>query len=172
VHTLDQIISIWGRPEAVSYDIRSLRNKQNPDDTFEAQLFYGDRKAIVKTSHLVMSEYPKFIVHGTRGSFIKYGVDQQESFLKADIMPDADGFGRDHRLGLLEYIDENGTQHKEAVVNEQGDYGQVYDSVYESIVNAKPAFISEFEAITNLEILERAFSQPSPATIRLEQVEK
>lgn len=52
VHTMDQIISLFGRPDHVAYDIRSLRNKANPDDTFEAQLFYGDLKAIVKTSHL------------------------------------------------------------------------------------------------------------------------
>ncbi|WP_284149084.1 oxidoreductase, partial [Pseudomonas aeruginosa] len=45
VHTLDQIISLFGRPDHVSYDLRSLRNKDNPDDTFEAQLFYGDMKA-------------------------------------------------------------------------------------------------------------------------------
>ena len=51
VHTMDQIISLFGRPDHVTYDIRSLRNKANPDDTFEAQLFYGDLKAIVKTSH-------------------------------------------------------------------------------------------------------------------------
>ena len=31
-------------PDHVAYDIRSLRNKANPDDTFEAQLFYGDLK--------------------------------------------------------------------------------------------------------------------------------
>ncbi|KAA0632553.1 hypothetical protein E2K62_22950, partial [Escherichia coli] len=42
--------------------------------TFEAQLFYGDLKAIVKTSHLVKIDYPKFIVHGKKGSFIKYGI--------------------------------------------------------------------------------------------------
>ena len=65
VHTMDQIISLFGRP----------RNKANPDDTFEAQLFYGDLKAIVKTSHLVKIDYPKFIVHGKKGSFIKYGID-------------------------------------------------------------------------------------------------
>ena len=69
VHTMDQIISLFGRPDHVAYDIRSLRNKANPDDTFEAQLFYGDLKAIVKTSHLVKIDYPKFIVHGKKGSF-------------------------------------------------------------------------------------------------------
>lgn len=32
-------------------------------------------------------DYPKFIVHGTKGSFVKYGIDQQETSLKANIMP-------------------------------------------------------------------------------------
>ncbi len=59
---------------------------------FEAQLFYGDLKAIVKTSHLVKIDYPKFIVHGKKGSFIKYGIDQQETSLKANIMPGEPGF--------------------------------------------------------------------------------
>ncbi|MDI5826468.1 hypothetical protein MJN51_15055, partial [Salmonella enterica subsp. enterica serovar Kentucky] len=39
-------------------------------------IIYGDLKAIVKTSHLVKIDYPKFIVHGTKGSFVKYGIDQ------------------------------------------------------------------------------------------------
>jgi predicted dehydrogenase len=75
-----------------------LRNKANPDDTFEAQLFYGDLKAIVKTSHLVKIDYPKFIVHGHKGSFMKYGIDQQETSLKANIMPGEPGFGADDTL--------------------------------------------------------------------------
>ena len=101
VHTMDQIISLFGRPDHVAYDIRSLRNKANPDDTFEAQLFYGDLKAIVKTSHLVKIDYPKFIVHGTKGSFIKYGIDQQETSLKANIMPGEPGFAADDSVGVL-----------------------------------------------------------------------
>ncbi|VFS62737.1 Uncharacterized oxidoreductase yhhX [Kluyvera cryocrescens] len=36
VHTMDQIISLFGRPDHAAYDIRSLRNQANPDDTFEA----------------------------------------------------------------------------------------------------------------------------------------
>ncbi len=38
VHTMDQIISLFGRP-IMSYDIRSLRNKANPDDTLKPNCF-------------------------------------------------------------------------------------------------------------------------------------
>ncbi|MGU0042710.1 hypothetical protein ACVXHA_04215 [Escherichia coli] len=34
----DEIISLFGRPDYVAYDIRSLRNKANPDDTFEGAI--------------------------------------------------------------------------------------------------------------------------------------
>jgi len=167
VHTMDQIIALFGRPQQVSYDIRHLRNKANPDDTFEAQLFYGDLKAIVKSSHLVKLEYPKFIVHGHKGSFIKYGIDQQETSLKANIMPGEPGFGADSSVGILEYVDDEGNTVREEIAVETGDYGRVYDALYQTLVHGQDNFVSESDALTNMEILERGFAQPSPATITL-----
>ncbi|ENG8444201.1 oxidoreductase [Salmonella enterica] len=167
VHTMDQIISLFGRPDHVAYDIRSLRNKANPDDTFEAQLFYGDLKAIVKTSHLVKIDYPKFIVHGTKGSFVKYGIDQQETSLKANIMPGEPGFAADESVGVLEYVNDDGVTVKEEVKPETGDYGRVYDALYQTLTVGTPNYVKESEVLTNLEILERAFEQASPATITL-----
>lgn len=167
VHTLDQIISLFGRPDHVSYDLRSLRNKANPDDTFEAQLFYGDMKAIVKTSHLVQIDYPKFIVHGHKGSFVKYGIDQQETSLKANVMPGEPGFGADDSVGELVYVNEAGEMVREAVPLESGDYGRVYDALYDTLVNGQPNYVKETDVLTNMEILQRGFEQPSPATITL-----
>ncbi len=167
VHTMDQIISLFGRPDHAAFDIRSLRNKANPDDTFEAQLFYGDLKAIVKTSHLVKLEYPKFIVHGTRGSFIKYGIDQQETSLKANIMPGEPGFGADDSIGTLEYVNAAGETVRETVKSETGDYGRVYDALYNTLTTGAPNYVKESDVLTNLELLERAFEQASPATITL-----
>lgn len=167
VHTLDQMISLFGRPDHVAYDIRSVRNKANPDDTFEAQLFYGDLKAIVKTSHLVKIDSPKFVVHGSKGSFVKYGIDQQETSLKAYIMPGEPGFAADSSVGVVEYVNEAGETVREEILPEPGDYGRVYDALYETLLNGKPNFVSESEALTNLEILERGFEQASPSTVTL-----
>ena len=167
VHTMDQIISLFGRPDRVAYDIRSVRNKANPDDTFEAQLFYGDLKAIVKTSHLVKIDYPKFQVHGTKGSYLKYGIDQQETSLKAYIMPGEPGFAADTSVGVLEYVNDAGETVREEIKPEQGDYGRVYDALYETIINGQPNYVREIEALTNLEILERGFEQASPSVVTL-----
>ena len=120
-------------------------------------------KAIVKTSHLVQIDYPKFIVHGHKGSFVKYGIDQQETSLKANVMPGEPGFGADDSVGELVYVNEAGEMVREAVPLESGDYGRVYDT----LVNGQPNYVKETDVLTNMEILQRGFEQPSPATITL-----
>ncbi|MEL2953762.1 oxidoreductase [Escherichia coli] len=129
--------------------------------------FYGDLKAIVKTSHLVKIDYPKFIVHGKKGSFIKYGIDQQETSLKANIMPGEPGFAADDSVGVLEYVNDEGVTVREEMKPEMGDYGRVYDALYQTITNGAPNYVKESEVLTNLEILERGFEQSSPSAVTL-----
>lgn len=52
---------------------------------------------------------------------------------------------------------------------EPGDYGRVYDSLYETVVNGAENYVKESDVLTNMEILERGFMQPSPATITLDK---
>ena len=106
-------------------------------------------------------------MHGTRGSFIKYGIDQQETSLKANIMPGEAGFAADDSVGVLEYVNEAGETVKETLAPEIGDYGRVYDALYDTLSNGVPNYVKETEVLTNLEILERAFEQASPSTVTL-----
>lgn len=82
-------------------------------------------------------------------------------------MPGEPGFGADETVGLLEYVNEAGETVREEIPLETGDYGRVYDSLYETLVNGQSNFVKESDVLTNLEILERGFEQPSPATITL-----
>ncbi|OIJ14210.1 oxidoreductase [Anaerobacillus alkalilacustris] len=170
VHTMDQVISLFGRPKHVSYDIRSIRNSESIDDYYDVSLFYGKLKAIVKTSHLVKKEYPKFILHGTNGSFIKYGIDQQENDLKLGIMPGTENFGMDspNQYGIVTYQNANGDWIEKQIPTPTGDYGRVYDACYETIINGAPRLVSNAEVLTIIEILEKGVSQPSPSTISLD----
>ncbi|MEF9887953.1 oxidoreductase [Citrobacter sp.] len=168
IHMLDQMLALFGRPRQVAYDIRSLRLSQNPDDTFEAQLYYGDLKAIIKTSHLVMTPYPKFIVHGTRGSFTQMQIDQQETYLKNNVMPDDSSFCEKNESGVIEYLDESQHFVKHEVPTVRGDYGRVYDALYETIVNGAANYVSETDIVTNLEILEGGFKYSTPSVIALD----
>lgn len=167
VHQLDQMIHLFGPPQKVSYDLRTLRNKNNPDDAFQVCLHYDDCRVIVKCSHLVMLPAPKFIVHGERGSFIKYGIDQQETHLKAGMMPGQQGFGDDPSPGMVAYLGAQGETVREVISDIKGDYGQVYDRVWNTLLHNAPPYVTEDEIITNLTVLESAFSQPAPFILTL-----
>ncbi|KZI82961.1 hypothetical protein AWG74_00390 [Escherichia coli] len=56
---------------------------------------------------------------------------------------------------------------REEMKPEMGDYGRVYDALYQTITNGAPNYVKESEVLTNLEILERGFEQASPSTVTL-----
>jgi predicted dehydrogenase len=167
VHTLDQIVSLFGKPDKLYYDIRSVRNPKNPDDYYHVELFYPTLKVIVKTNHLVKVPYPRFIVHGTKGSFIKYGIDRQEEFLKAGMMPGSTGFGedREEHYGVVTYTDEQGQEVQREIPSPTGDYGRVYDSLYDHIINGKQKLVSDEEVLLLMQILENGVKGDNPEVL-------
>ncbi|MDR0846976.1 MAG: oxidoreductase [Lactobacillales bacterium] len=160
IHLMDRLIALFGRPEKVGYDIRN-------SDYFDVDLHYKDKKLKVKSSHTVASAYPRFIVHGTNGSFIKYGEDQQENDLKAGIMPDAQGFGEDSPMyyGVAKYKNSNGDWIEKQIKTPLGDYGRYYDSVYATLRHGAPQLVSEEDALTNIEILEKGFASSANPSV-------
>lgn len=172
IHLMDRMIALFGRPDHVTYDIRNNEVSEAVDNYFDVDLHYGSKlKVKVKTNHSVASPYPRFIVHGSNGSFIKYGEDQQENDLKAGIMPDAPGFGEDSPMyyGEVTYRNGNGDWIKKQIKTPVGDYGRYYDAVYETLKNGAPQLVTKEQALTNIEILEAGFLNPSPSIYRLKE---
>ncbi|MFQ8676798.1 MAG: oxidoreductase [Enterococcus avium] len=173
IHLMDRMIALFGRPDKVVYDIRNNEAVEAVDNYFDVDLHYGNSfKVKVKTNHVVASSYPRFIVHGSNGSFIKYGEDQQENDLKAGVMPGSAGFGEDSVMyyGIAKYRNANGDWIEKQIKTPVGDYGRYYDSVYETLRNGAPQLVSEEEALTNIQILEAGFNQPSPSVYKVEDL--
>ena len=166
-HLIDQMISLFGKPEKIYYDVKSIKDKKAVDNYFQVELFYDGFKAMVKSSYLVKLEYPKFIVHGINGSFIKYGIDKQEECLKAGMLPVDIGFGLDpvENYGVISYIDNSGNEKEEVMVTPLGDYGRIYDNLYEAIINKKEKLVKDEEALLLLEILEAGIKSENPKVI-------
>ena len=157
--------------DTVTYDIRNNEVEGAVDNYFDVGLHYGNQLKIkLKTNHVVAKDYPRFIVHGTNGSFIKYGEDRQENDLKAGIMPESAGFGEDSPMyyGIAKYRNANGDWIEKQIKTPLGDYGRFYDAAYETIVNGAPKLVKDEEAVTNIEILENGFAAPSPSVYKLE----
>lgn len=171
IHLMDRMIALFGRPDKVAYDIRNNEVESGVDNYFDVDLHYGHTfKVKVKTNHVVASSYPRFILHGENGSFVKYGEDQQENDLKAGIMLGSPGFGEDSVMyyGIARYKNANGDWIEKQIKTPVGDYGRYYDAVYETLKNGAEPLVSQEEALTNIQILEAGFHQSSPSVYTME----
>lgn len=155
-HTLDQVISYFGKPDTIHYDVRQLLGKGRMNDYFDLDLYYDQLKVSVKSSYFRIKSRPSFVVYGKKGMFVKETKDRMEEHLKLFYMPDQEGFGVDlpEHYGTLTYYDEKGSYHEEKVVSEVGDYGRVYDDLYAAIMNKAAPTITAEQTILQMEILE------------------
>lgn len=155
-HTLDQVISYFGKPEDIHYDVKQLLGQGRMNDYFDLDLYYGRLKVSVKSSYFRVKERPSFVVHGKKGCFIKETKDRQEEHLKLFYMPDNKDFGIDtiNHYGVLTYVDEEGIFHEEKVPSVNGDYGRVYDDLYEAVINGKDKTITDEQTVLQMEMLE------------------
>jgi predicted dehydrogenase len=155
-HTLDQVISYFGKPNHIHYDVRQLLGQGRMNDYFDLDMYYGKVKVSVKSSYFRIKERPSFVVYGKKGCFLKVTKDRQEEHLKQFYMPDNKDFGVDtlQHYGVITYMDEEGTIHEEKVKSVNGDYGKVYDDLYETIMNGKDKKITDEQTLLQMEILE------------------
>lgn len=160
-HTLDQVISYWGKPDSVHYDVRQLLGEGRYNDYFDLDLYYGITKVSVKSSYFRVKPRPSFVVYGKKGMFEHYHKDIQEEHLKKFYMPDEhDDFGIEppERYGTLTYVDDQGVLHEEKVETVHGDYARVFDGIYDCIVNGKPQVIAHEQTLLQMEMLEKGIS--------------
>jgi scyllo-inositol 2-dehydrogenase (NADP+) len=94
VHFLDQALSLFGTPRSIKADIRTLRDGALSDDAFDVTLTYDNGLRLALRSMLLARQPgPRYTLHGTEGTFVKYGEDPQENALKAGLTPGTPGWG-------------------------------------------------------------------------------
>jgi scyllo-inositol 2-dehydrogenase (NADP+) len=156
-HMIDQILVLFGMPEAVTAHLRIVRNHSEVDDWYDIRLHYPDVNVCTKCSYLVREQGPRFILHGTLGSFIKHGLDPQEEALKNGHPPKEPDWGKESQewWGLLN-TEVHGLQRKVVVETKPGNYGAFYVDVYDCIVhNTKPP-VEPVDALNVIRIIEAA----------------
>lgn len=82
-HLLDQALQLFGTPSSIWLDMARQRDGALADDWFHAVLSYGSMRAVLHASALTAVPAPRFSVHGTQGSYVKHGLDMQETALRA-----------------------------------------------------------------------------------------
>lgn len=159
-HLLDQVLVLFGEPRHLWLERGAMREGAVADDWFHAVLAYGGEggppafKVVLHASALVAGLGPRFAVHGTRGSWLKSGLDTQEEALKAGRRPPrwpapAAGWGDDPRAPrwLLGAEGDAGDAVREEAGNvPPGDYRPYYAGVREAIVDGKAPPVTAAEA--------------------------
>ncbi|KZZ85230.1 Gfo/Idh/MocA family oxidoreductase [Bacillus sp. SJS] len=156
-HLIDQALSLFGVPIEISADIDIQRKGGAADDAFAIRLYYPELTAVLKSGMLVREPGPRFQVHGSNGSYVKYGIDPQEERLGAGMMPDDDGIGieEEEMWGILN-TDINGLHYKGKIETLPGQYMSFYDGLYRSIREGEAAPVQAEDAADVIKIIECA----------------
>ena len=156
-HMIDQILVLFGMPEAVTAHSRIVRTGGEVDDWYDIKLHYHNLNVCTKSSYLVRELGPRYIMHGTLGSFIKHGLDPQEEALNQGLAPGGSDWGKESQewWGLLN-TEVNGTQRRVVVETKPGNYSAFYDGVYDCIVHRTDPPVRPEEALNVIRIIEAA----------------
>ncbi len=157
-HMLDQVVVLFGMPLEVDARIGIQRPNGKVEDFYDIRMQYKDYHAIVKSSYLVRESTPRYILHGTNGSFIKYGIDPQEQALKDGKIPGTPGWGSEEKelWGKLNTTIED--LHVEGLVETiHGNYTLFYKNVYDSIRNGSPLMVNPEESKNVIRLIEACY---------------
>jgi scyllo-inositol 2-dehydrogenase (NADP+) len=156
-HLLDGVISLFGSPLLWRKNLGHFRPQTKVDDYANIHLSYPDQlQVFITASLLVADEQPAFILHGTKGSYIKQRADVQEQQLIAGMNVNNASFGAEEAgmEGILTTLSENGAKKSAKIASEKSSYINLFNQVYKTIRDGKRYSITAAQIIKQLEILE------------------
>ena len=154
-HLVDQAICLFGIPNSVTARCLPMREKAKTTDYFHVQLHYENLEVVLHASSFSAAPNCRFRVEGTKGSYVKYGLDPQEEQLKGGLAPNNADYGVEDEEGFGRLYSESSS---ELITSEQGGYQEYYFELAEAIKSGAGNPINPEEADTVIQLLELAES--------------
>ena len=152
-HLADQALQLFGLPGTVAANLAMQRRGAQTDDWFHVLLSYDRLRVILHGSVIVAGGTPRMAIHGTAGSWLKYGLDVQEEQLISGLIPGQSGWGQDPRPALFY----NGRDSEPLELPlPAGDQRQYYLGIRDAIRNQGPNPVSPAQAVAVMAVLETA----------------
>ena len=176
-HLVDQALALFGLPETITASVRSDRDESAIEDAFDITLGYvgGNNRTPgthgkgllvhCRTSYLACDNAPRFLLHGTQGSFRKHGLDPQEPALVAGARVPAEGAAEvwleedSARWGTLTLAPDPAAPEAlttQAVATERCDYRGFYTNVRDAILGRAPLAVTAEDGHHVIRLLELA----------------
>lgn len=154
-HIIDQAIALFGVPQDVWGQSFTQRKNSAIQDAFDIKLNYGRLKVSLRSSLIVREPSPRYIIHGTKGSFIKYGIDVQEDHLKAGMQPGDTGFGIEPAIqqGIL-YTEKGEVPHTQNIATLPGNWTALFQNIYDAIAHGKELLVKPEQVVEQIKIIE------------------
>lgn len=154
-HLIDQAGVFFGDPESVWADVRVEREGAVSDDAFDIQLkFPGGVTTWLHSSLTTRFASPRYLVHGTKGSYVQWGMDPQEGQLKEGSKFSDSGFGERPESEWAELHLEGEAVRK--VRTAKGDYRGLYANVRDAILGTGPLEVTPEQAWRTTRLIELA----------------
>ena len=153
-HLIDQALILFGLPEMVNANIRVFRDGGKVNDYFDIRFEYTNFRVILKSSYLVREPGPRYILNGTNGSFVKFGVDPQEEQLNKGVLPIGKKWAKEKEnfWGLLN-TSISGKDVRERIKTLPGNYNKFYNNVYKAIIGDEELAVKPGEALDVIKII-------------------
>ncbi|KAI0663182.1 oxidoreductase [Cubamyces menziesii] len=177
-HTIDQVLVLFGRPAKITAMIENIRGlgSKEVDDCFTIFLHYPPRKAAagvqpqsftaILRGHILSVRSPqvRYVVRGTHGTFLKYGVDVQEDQLK--VIPSPAAIAQNEQYGVepediwgtVESLDADGKVVKSTwPSSERGSYISLFENVAAVIRDGAEQAVKWEQSAEVIELIELAY---------------
>jgi len=160
-HLADQALFLFGPPEAVSADIvrerDTAREEHNANDSFTLRLRYAGLQVVLGSNSLTLPPGPRFLLRGTKGNYLKSGVDPQEAALSRIARIEDTNWGQEPptEWGTL-FLDEGGSQITHPIAPLAGNYRRYYEGVRDALQKNAPTPVRAIDAWRVARLLEWA----------------
>ncbi len=160
-HLIDQALTLLGPVRSVLAQTQIMRDGAKAVDHFHLVLEHGTATSILHADCLTVAPGPRFMLHGTKGSFVKYGMDQQEASLRQKIGPTAEnlaswGLEPEEIHGTLTEFQDDGTVATSRLPSLAGHYQDFYKALAAAIRTGSPAPATAEQATTVIRIIKAA----------------
>jgi scyllo-inositol 2-dehydrogenase (NADP+) len=154
-HLIDQTLQLFGMPAAVTADLALRRHGAQAVDDFHVIFHYAKMRAVLAASTLVSGGTPRFLVQGTQGAWSVAGLDMQETWLKAGLLPDSVGWGVDDRQAQ-QFVSCNDQITTTNHALPQGNYAAYYAGIRDALLNQQQSPVTTLQARDVMRILDIA----------------
>lgn len=167
-HLFDQAVALFGLPKSIFCHVAKERDDSRVVDAFNAILEFDQDNGCSIQYHcsankLSAEPSARFIIHGTEGTFIKYGLDPQEDAVEAGVpvprwdSTDVWGAENESNWGELTAYDEAQVLSRDKNPTANGDYRTLYANVRNVILGETPTlFVKPEDGLIAIQLIECA----------------